>query len=109
MFDGPFELLGGDQDFTEDSINTSLATVKASSSNDGILIAQQKSATSVHALHRPCLGYTYFNRLFKTCLRSLNDDFAHCCCALVAFATTRSIPSAVTGFTRPKDRPVAGL
>lgn len=109
MFDGPLELLGGDQDFTKDGIHTSLATIQACSSNDGILIAQQKSTTSVHALHRPCLGHTYFNRLFRTCLRSPNDDFAHSCCALVAFVTTRSIPSAVTGFTRPNDRPVAGL
>lgn len=51
MLDSPLELLGGDQDLTEDSIHPCLATVKARCSNDCVLVVEQKSASSQYSGH----------------------------------------------------------
>jgi hypothetical protein len=103
MLDGPLELLGGDQDLAENSIDSGLATIQARCSNDSVLVVKQKPAKSVQCMW-PAVRYsTYVKRLFKTCLRSANVVFAHACWAFVAFATIRSMPSGVTGFTRPSD------
>ena len=51
MLDSPLELLGGDQDFTENSIYACLATVKARCSNDCVLVVEQKSASSQYNVH----------------------------------------------------------
>jgi hypothetical protein len=47
MLDGPLELLGSDQDLAENGIDSSLATVQARCSNDGVLVVKQKPAKSV--------------------------------------------------------------
>ena len=109
MLDGPLELLGGNQNLAEDGIDSSLPTVEACCSNDSVLIVEQEPGMLVQRVEIHISRNTYFNRLFKTCLRSANEVFAHVCWAFVAFTMIRSIPSGVTGLTRPSNWPVAGL
>lgn len=104
MLNSPLELLSSNQYLAENGIDSGLATVEACCSNNCVLVVEQEPASGQYNVYRLHLEkITYFNRLFKTCLRSANVVFAHVCWAFVAFATIRSMPSGVTGFTRPSD------
>lgn len=46
MLNSPLELLSSDQDFAEDSIDSSLATVKARCANNRVLVVEQKPSSS---------------------------------------------------------------
>jgi hypothetical protein len=46
VLDSPLELFGGDQDFPEYGIDSSLATVKARCSNDCVLVVEQEPGMS---------------------------------------------------------------
>jgi hypothetical protein len=47
MLDSPLELLSGHQDLAEDGIDASFSTIETCSSDNGILIVQEKSIRSV--------------------------------------------------------------
>lgn len=51
---------------------------------------------------------SYFNNVRKTLLLCRKLVFAHFTCASPAFAMALLMPSGVAGFTRPRERPVAG-
>jgi hypothetical protein len=47
MLDGPLEFLSGYQDLAEDGVDASLARIETCSSNDGVLVIQEKPAAPV--------------------------------------------------------------
>jgi len=47
MLDGPLEFLSGYQDLAEDGVDASLARIETCSSNDGVLVVQEKPTAPV--------------------------------------------------------------
>ena len=55
MLDSPLELLCSDQDFAKDSIDSSLATVKARCSNNCVLVIEKEPVMSVKCMYIPLM------------------------------------------------------